>query len=130
MADAAKSVVEYLGRRNMAFINVANRLSVDCDCDAHPHEPEMADIGVFASLDPVALDQACVDAVYALSLIHIYMCIRDSTLSEPVMTRTPTEMTVLFSIGTVMRTSFCQKLAPSISAASNTSLGMVPKPAK
>lgn len=49
----------------MAFINVANRLSVDCDCDAHPHEPEMADIGVFASLDPVALDQACVDAVYA-----------------------------------------------------------------
>ena len=65
MADAAKSVVEYLGRRNMAFINVANRLSVDCDCDAHPHEPEMADIGVFASLDPVALDQACVDAVYA-----------------------------------------------------------------
>ena len=65
MADAAKSVVDYLGRRNMAFINVANRLSVDCDCDAHPHEPEMADIGVFASLDPVALDQACVDAVYA-----------------------------------------------------------------
>ena len=65
MADAAKSVVEYLGRRNTAFINVANRLSVDCDCDAHPHEPEMADIGVFASLDPVALDQACVDAVYA-----------------------------------------------------------------
>ncbi|MFQ9680489.1 MAG: DUF362 domain-containing protein [Ruthenibacterium lactatiformans] len=49
MADAAKSVVEYLGRRNMAFINVANRLSVDCDCDAHPHEPEMADIASFAS---------------------------------------------------------------------------------
>lgn len=65
MADAAKSVVEYVGRRNMAYINVANRLSVDCDCDAHPHEPEMADIGIFASLDPVAVDQACVDAVYA-----------------------------------------------------------------
>ena len=38
---------------------------MDCDCDANPHEPEMADIGIFASLDPVALDQACVDAVYA-----------------------------------------------------------------
>ena len=44
---------------------MANRLSVDCDCDAHPHDPEMADIGIFASLDPVAVDQACVDAVYA-----------------------------------------------------------------
>lgn len=65
MADAAKSVVEYVGRRNLAYINVANRLSVDCDCDAHPHEPEMADIGIFASLDPVAVDQASVDAVYA-----------------------------------------------------------------
>lgn len=65
MADAAKSVVEYLGRRNMAFVNVANRLSVDCDCDSNPHEPEMADIGIFASLDPVAVDQASVDAVYA-----------------------------------------------------------------
>ncbi|MDO5112727.1 MAG: DUF362 domain-containing protein [Clostridia bacterium] len=65
MADAAKSVVEYMGRRNMAYINVANRLSVDCDCDSNPHEPEMADIGVFASLDPVAVDQASVDAVYA-----------------------------------------------------------------
>ena len=65
MADAAKSVVEYLGRRNMAYISVANRLSVDCDCDSHPQEPEMGDLGIFASLDPVALDQACVDAVYA-----------------------------------------------------------------
>ena len=44
---------------------MANKLSVDCDCDAHPHDPEMADIGIFASVDPVALDQACVDAVYA-----------------------------------------------------------------
>ena len=46
------------------YINVANRLSVDCDCDSNPHEPEMADIGIFASLDPVAVDQASVDAVY------------------------------------------------------------------
>ena len=65
MADADKSVIDYMGRRNIAYVSVANRLSVDCDCDSNPHEPEMADIGIFASLDPVALDQACVDAVYA-----------------------------------------------------------------
>ena len=65
MADADKSVMDYIGCENIAYINVANRLSVDCDCDAHPHEPEMADLGIFASSDPVALDQACVDAVYA-----------------------------------------------------------------
>ena len=65
MADADSAVVDYLGSANLAYINVANRLSVDCDCDANPHEPEMADLGIFASLDPVAVDQACVDAVYA-----------------------------------------------------------------
>ena len=64
MADADKSVMEFMGRDKIVYINVANRLSVDCDCDAHPHDPEMADIGIFASTDPVALDQACVDAVY------------------------------------------------------------------
>ena len=64
MADADSAVMDYLGTRNMVYINVANRLSVDCDCDAHPHDPEMADLGIFASLDPVAVDQACVDAVY------------------------------------------------------------------
>ncbi len=64
MADADSSVMDYLGRENILYINVANRLSVDCDCDSNPHEPEMADIGIFASLDPVAVDQACVDAVY------------------------------------------------------------------
>lgn len=42
-----------------------NNLSVDCDCDAHPEPPRMGDIGILASLDPVALDQACVDLVYA-----------------------------------------------------------------
>ena len=47
----------------MLYINVANRLSVDCDCDSHPAEPEMADLGIFASVDPVAVDQACYDAV-------------------------------------------------------------------
>ena len=63
MADADRSVMDYMGRENIVYINVANRLSVDCDCDAHPHDPEMGDIGIFASTDPVALDQACVDAV-------------------------------------------------------------------
>ncbi|MGI6029277.1 MAG: DUF362 domain-containing protein [Candidatus Heteroscillospira sp.] len=65
MAEADSAVMDYMGRENIVYINVANRLSVDCDCDAHPHEPEMADIGIFASLDPVAVDKACVDAVYA-----------------------------------------------------------------
>lgn len=65
MAEADQSVMAYMGHENIVYINVANRLSVDCDCDSNPHEPEMADIGLFASLDPVALDQACVDAVYA-----------------------------------------------------------------
>ena len=65
MADADRAVVDYLGGERLLYINVANRLSVDCDCDAHPHDPEMADLGIFASADPVAVDQACVDAVYA-----------------------------------------------------------------
>lgn len=64
MADADTSVINFLGKENMAYINVANNLSIDCDCDSNPSPPEMADIGIFASLDPVAIDQACVDAVY------------------------------------------------------------------
>ena len=63
MADACKAVIAYKGVANMVYINVANRLSVDCDCDSHPAEPEMADLGIFASTDPVAVDQACYDAV-------------------------------------------------------------------
>ena len=63
MADACKAVIQYKGAENMLYINVANRLSVDCDCDSHPADPEMADLGIFASLDPVAVDQACYDAV-------------------------------------------------------------------
>ena len=62
-ADAGKAVINYKGAENMLYINVANRLSVDCDCDSHPAEPEMADVGIFASTDPVAVDQACYDAV-------------------------------------------------------------------
>ena len=63
MADACQAVLHFVGRENMLYVSVANRLSVDCDCDGNPHEPEMADLGVFASADPVALDQACYDAV-------------------------------------------------------------------
>lgn len=63
MADACKAVISHKGAENMLYINVANRLSVDCDCDSHPAEPEMADLGIFASTDPVAVDQACYDAV-------------------------------------------------------------------
>ena len=63
MADACKGVMNYMGRDNIVYINVANNLSVDCDCDSNPHAPEMADLGIFASTDPVALDQACYDAV-------------------------------------------------------------------
>ncbi|NLF79134.1 MAG: DUF362 domain-containing protein [Chloroflexi bacterium] len=64
MAEAAKGVADYLGE-NILYINVMNYLSVDCDCDGSPAAPTMADIGILASLDPVALDQACVDLVYA-----------------------------------------------------------------
>ena len=63
MADAVRAVTDYVGAKNMLYINVANRLSVDCDCDSNPAEPKMGDLGIFASLDPVALAQACVDAV-------------------------------------------------------------------
>lgn len=63
MADACKSIIEYMGSENIVYINVANNLSVDCDCDANPEDPKMADIGIFASTDPVAIDQACYDAV-------------------------------------------------------------------
>lgn len=65
MAEAAEGMIRAKGADNMAYVSVMNRLSVDCDCDSHPAEPEMADIGILSSLDPVALDQACVDLVYA-----------------------------------------------------------------
>lgn len=64
MAEAGKSVVDAL-EGNILYINVMNRLSVDCDCDGSPAEPDMHDIGILASYDPVALDQACVDLVYS-----------------------------------------------------------------
>jgi uncharacterized Fe-S center protein len=64
MAEAGKSVVDSLDG-NILYVNVMNRLSVDCDCDGNPAEPDIHDIGILASLDPVALDQACIDLVYA-----------------------------------------------------------------
>ena len=64
MADAAWSVVNYFGE-NAAYINVMKNMSVDCDCCSVAEDPCMADIGVLASLDPVAIDQACLDLVYA-----------------------------------------------------------------
>ena len=66
MAEAGKSVSDYLGNgERIVYINVMNRLSVDCDCDGNPAEPDMHDIGIPASADPVALDQACIDLVFA-----------------------------------------------------------------
>ncbi|MCI8318186.1 MAG: DUF362 domain-containing protein [Lachnospiraceae bacterium] len=64
MADAAASVVNYF-KDNLAYINVMANMSVDCDCCAVAEDPCMKDIGILASLDPVAIDQACLDLVYA-----------------------------------------------------------------
>ncbi len=65
MADAASSVVKYFGDNNMAYVNVMKNLSVDCDCCDVAEDPCMKDIGILVSLDPVAIDQACLDLVYA-----------------------------------------------------------------
>ena len=62
MAEAAKSIADHAGDK-IIYINVANNLSVDCDCDSSPEDPKMGDIGILASLDPVALDKACTDLV-------------------------------------------------------------------
>ncbi len=64
MADAASSVVKCFGK-NAAYINVMKNMSVDCDCCAVAEDPCMKDIGILASLDPVAIDKACLDLVYA-----------------------------------------------------------------
>lgn len=64
MADAAGSVIEYF-KGNIAYINIMCNLSVDCDCCEVAEDPCMKDIGILSSLDPVALDQACLDLIYA-----------------------------------------------------------------
>ncbi len=63
MAEASEAIIDHVGDK-ILYINVANKLSVDCDCVATPEEPKMNDIGILASLDPVALDRACIDMVY------------------------------------------------------------------
>jgi len=63
MADSASAVANFF-KGNIAYVNVACNLSVDCDCCSKAEDPCMKDIGIFASLDPVAIDQACLDAVY------------------------------------------------------------------
>ena len=66
MADAAGSVIEYL-KGNILYVNVMKNMSVDCDCCAVAEDPCIADIGILVSTDPVAIDQACIDLVYACS---------------------------------------------------------------
>ncbi len=66
MAEAAKSVSDYYDDgQKMLYVSVMNNMSVDCDCAGNPSAPDMHDIGILASVDPVALDQACIDLVYA-----------------------------------------------------------------
>ena len=65
MVDAAKSFIDVMKIKGpILYINIANNLSIDCDCNAHPADPTMEDIGIFASWDPVAVDSACIDAIY------------------------------------------------------------------
>lgn len=64
LAEATSAVADHMGD-DIIYIDVMNNLSVDCDCDSHPAAPSMADIGILGSTDPVALDRACVDLVYA-----------------------------------------------------------------
>lgn len=64
LAEMVSGFSDHVGKEHVIYINVMNRLSVDCDCDGNPAEPDIHDIGILASTDPVALDQACVDLVY------------------------------------------------------------------
>lgn len=66
MAEAGKSVSDYLGNgERIVYINVLNNISIDCDCAGNPAEPDIHDIGIVASYDPVAIDQACIDLSFA-----------------------------------------------------------------
>ena len=64
MAEAANAVAEYMEGK-ILYIDIMNNLSVDCDCSSHPEDPCMKDIGILASVDPVAVDQACIDKIWA-----------------------------------------------------------------
>ncbi len=67
MAEASKAVADYFDSigGKIVYIDVMNNLSVDCDCDSNPEAPCMKDIGILASLDPVSLDQACIDLIWS-----------------------------------------------------------------
>jgi len=64
LAEMVSGFSSHVGKDHIVYINVMNRLSVDCDCDGNPAEPDIHDIGILAGYDPVALDQACVDLIY------------------------------------------------------------------
>lgn len=64
LAEMVKGFRDHVGVEHIIYINVMNRLSIDCDCDGNPAEPDIHDIGILAAFDPVALDQACVDLIY------------------------------------------------------------------
>ncbi len=64
LAEMVSGFSSHVGKEHIVYINVMNRLSVDCDCDGNPAEPDIHDIGILAGTDPVALDQACVDLIY------------------------------------------------------------------
>lgn len=64
LAEMVSGFSSHVGEEHIVYINVMNRLSADCDCNGHPAEPDIHDIGILASTDPVALDQACVDLIY------------------------------------------------------------------
>lgn len=66
MAEAGKSVSDYLGNGGrIVYISVLNNISIDCDCDGNPSAPDIHDIGILASTDPVAIDQAAIDLCFA-----------------------------------------------------------------
>ena len=64
LGEMVTGVRDHVGAEHIVYVNVMNRLSVDCDCDGRPAEPDIHDIGILASADPVALDQACIDLVW------------------------------------------------------------------
>lgn len=68
MAEACKGVVDYMGSSNIVYINVLNNISIDCDCDSNPHTPTIPDIGIYASVDPVAIDQASYETIMNLDI--------------------------------------------------------------
>lgn len=84
MAEAGKSVSDSLGG-NILYINVMNRLSIDCDCSGNPAEPDIHDIGILASTDPVALDQACVDLIYEAEGSQSFIARMESRNAEHVL---------------------------------------------